>query len=78
MQKKIKAMASLYWAAPGAVGRGRLLGSLLGGTSLAAPRLRFGRAPSPRARGRGVAPGALGSAALWAPFKAGGGIPGPA
>lgn len=74
-KKKKKATASLYWAVPGAVGRGRLLRSLLGVTSLPAPRLRFGRAPSLRAGGP---PRALGSAALWAPFKAGGGIPGPA
>lgn len=70
-----KATARPCWALPGAAGRQRSLCSLLGVTSPAAPRLRFGRAPPPPRRPGGP-PGALGSAALWAPFKAGGGIPG--
>ncbi|XP_014640102.1 PREDICTED: homeobox protein Hox-D8 [Ceratotherium simum simum] len=77
-----KATANFCGAAPGAGGGSHLLRSLLGVASLPTPSVRFCRNPaSPVAARIPSAPGArraLGSAALWAPFKAGGGISLPA
>lgn len=76
-KEKKKATASLCWADPGALLEERPSAPRPPGSDLPAwPKAKV--RPRPLSADPGGPPRALGSAALWAPFKAGGGIPGPA